>query len=626
MEIQVRLFATLRDRAGSNSLSIDVPDGATVRALLDALATQHPSLRGAVDTALVAVNEEYAFPEDSLADGDNVALFPPVSGGSETGWPEYFAVTPDPLDLNEITAHITRPDTGAVAVFSGAVRGVTRQDGEPVATNYLYYEAYEPMAEKMLHLVANEIRAQYPKVQGIAIVQRIGRLEIGEVTILVACSSGHRHDGIFEAARYGIDRVKEIVPVWKKEFGADGDFWVEGPYRPTPADGQASTRAGNSPGEFVIGCLSCNEQYLFNTPRYLCKCGQPLEMIRFPAFNPGDIDRTLHSMWRYASFLAPRGLTPVTMGEGWTPLVEAVATDRKVYLKLEGLNPSGSFKDRGASLLVSLLRNQGITVIHDDSSGNAGAALAAYAACAGLRARLYVPAYASPVKLAQIDLYGAELYRVAGPRGNAAKAAQNAAEESPSFYASHIHHPFAVWGFTSIAYEIWEQLGQQAPEAVVVPLGHGAQLLGIARGFQNLLLAGVIAQLPRLYGVQSAQCSPLWQKLHNLNGSPTEGETIAEGIRISHPVRADAIIAAVRDTKGDIIAVEEHEIIEALLQLGRRGISAEPTSAVVWAALPQITPTLSPKATVVLSISGSGLKTPQLDILLQKASDKRHSM
>lgn len=234
MQVTVRFFATLRDRAAIEQAQLDLQHGSTVGALLERLNAEYPEIGPLLPTALVAVNEEYAFPEDALHDGDEVALFPPVSGGE--GWPEYFAVTADPLDIDAIIAAITRPETGGVCIFTGTVRGLTAGETGPLKTDHLVYEAYERMAEKKLRQVAGEIRARFPKVQGVAIVQRTGRLEVGETTVLVACAAGHRHDGVFEAARFGIDRLKEIVPVWKKEVGPDGSAWVEGYYHPTRAD------------------------------------------------------------------------------------------------------------------------------------------------------------------------------------------------------------------------------------------------------------------------------------------------------------------------------------------------------------------------------------------------------
>jgi len=142
-------------------------------------------------------------------------------------YPTVLAITQDPIDLNTFLAQITLPTTGAAAFFSGMVRGTT-QHGRTYKTAYLEYEAYNPMAEVILNQIAEEIRQKWPAIIGVAIVQRIGRLEPQTPTILVACTAAHRHTGVFEAARYGIDRVKEILPVWKKEVGPDAEFWVEG--------------------------------------------------------------------------------------------------------------------------------------------------------------------------------------------------------------------------------------------------------------------------------------------------------------------------------------------------------------------------------------------------------------
>ncbi len=152
----------------------------------------------------------------------------------ETG-PTICAITEAEIDLNALLDRITLPSTGAAAVFTGMVRGQTRR-GEPHETLYLEYEAYQPMAEAKMRQVAEEIRARWPSVEGIAIVQRVGRLYPRTPTVLIACTAAHRDTGVFEAARYGIDRLKEIVPVWKKEVGPQGQEWVEGDYHPQPGE------------------------------------------------------------------------------------------------------------------------------------------------------------------------------------------------------------------------------------------------------------------------------------------------------------------------------------------------------------------------------------------------------
>ncbi len=240
MQISVLLFATLKDRAGQSRLTLTLlGDTATVADVRRALAAQIPALEAHLGSAIAAVNEEYAFAEDAVRDGDKIAFFPPVSGGdgeAPPDQPEVFRLADAPINTDDLIAAITTAATGAVCVFSGMVRGQTARDDDQHETDRLEYEAYKPMALVKMQQVAREIREQYPLVQGIAIVQRIGVLEVGQNTILIACSSGHRDQGCFEAARYGIDRLKEIVPVWKKEVRADGSAWVEGHYVPQPDD------------------------------------------------------------------------------------------------------------------------------------------------------------------------------------------------------------------------------------------------------------------------------------------------------------------------------------------------------------------------------------------------------
>jgi len=150
-------------------------------------------------------------------------------------FPTIFSITEDEIDLNDLLAKITLTSTGAAAIFTGMVRGETKR-GEAHDTDYLEYEAYIPMAEAKMNQVADEIRAKWSVIEGIAIIQRIGKLYPKTPTVLIACTAAHRDTGVFEAARYGIDRLKEIVPIWKKEVSPDGQFWVEGDYTPKPGE------------------------------------------------------------------------------------------------------------------------------------------------------------------------------------------------------------------------------------------------------------------------------------------------------------------------------------------------------------------------------------------------------
>ncbi|MCJ7678510.1 MAG: molybdopterin converting factor subunit 1 [Anaerolineales bacterium] len=234
MSVTLLYFSTLRARAGVARETLELDGPLTVTRLRQLITERHPALAEALPSAVVAVNRDFAFGDQPVVDGDEVAIFPPVSGGAEPG-PTVLQITQDPIDLNALLAGLTLPTSGAACVFTGMVRGETRR-GPVHTTAALEYEAYRPMAEAKMRQVADEIRARWPTVEGIAIVQRIGLLDPGTPTVLIACTAAHRDTGVFEAAHYGIDRLKQIVPVWKKEIGPDGDVWVEGDYAPQPED------------------------------------------------------------------------------------------------------------------------------------------------------------------------------------------------------------------------------------------------------------------------------------------------------------------------------------------------------------------------------------------------------
>jgi MoaE-MoaD fusion protein len=229
VKVNLLLFASFRDQAKTGRTELILPEGATIADLKKTAGSHFPGIQGLLPNALVSVNQEYAFDQDLVPDGAEVGLFPPVSGGSEPT--TILKVTYDVLDLDHLVEQITEESTGAVCVFSGIVRGITTR-GDAHETSALEYEAYLPMAEAKMAQVAREIRERWPVVAGIVIVQRIGRLEPKTPTVIIACAAAHRDTGVFEATRYGIDRLKEIVPIWKKEIGPHGETWVEGDYHP----------------------------------------------------------------------------------------------------------------------------------------------------------------------------------------------------------------------------------------------------------------------------------------------------------------------------------------------------------------------------------------------------------
>jgi molybdopterin synthase catalytic subunit len=222
----------MRELVGTSALKRDVTTNATVADIIDILYAEFPKLAQVAPRTIISVNKEFADLKTPLSEGDEVAFFPPVSGGTDANNSDKFAITVDPISLDEVAAKVVKPETGAVAVFGGVVRNVSA--GKDVA--HLEYEAYQEMAIAKLRQIAAEARQKWPKIVDIAIVQRIGHLEVGENAVIIAVSSPHRYDGCFEACAYAINRLKQIVPIWKKEVSPDGTDWVEGDYLPSPAD------------------------------------------------------------------------------------------------------------------------------------------------------------------------------------------------------------------------------------------------------------------------------------------------------------------------------------------------------------------------------------------------------
>lgn len=332
--------------------------------------------------------------------------------------------------------------------------------------------------------------------------------------------------------------------------------------------------------------------------------GHPLEIAELPAFDVGRINADDWSVWRYGAMLPV--VRRVSLGEGGTPLAETVIDDVRFHAKLEYLNPTGSYKDRGTVTLLNYLLAQGVTEVIEDSSGNAGASLAAYAAAADITARIYTPENAPAGKKRLIASFGAQLVEIPGPRAATTQAILDVAKRIP--YATHAWNPYFGLGQMTAAWEVWEQMGRRAPDAVVIPVGQGGLFLGFARGFKALLDAGLIERLPRLYAVQSAACDPIvraWEQGRESSAAVTQSPTVADGIVITQPVRSRAVLAAIYESEGGALRVEDADILAAKTALHQRGLIVEPTSAVPVAALLRV----RIAGTVVVPLTGSGLKT-----------------
>ncbi len=359
-----------------------------------------------------------------------------------------------------------------------------------------------------------------------------------------------------------------------------------------------------------IFCTNCGRPYPSAGLPYRCPaCGGLYDRPGPLVFDAAKIDASQPGIWRFRHvFGIASQVEAVSLGEGNTPLIWTEAFGRELAFKCEFLNPSGSFKDRGSTVIASLLKGRGIGEAVEDSSGNAGASFAAYAARAGIRARIFVPESASGPKRKQIEAYGAELVPIPGSRTDVTEAVKKSAEAGAA-YASHAALPFNLAGYATAAFEIHAQLGGKIPGSLVVPAGQGGLLLGIARGFEAIRRAGLAAGLPEIVGVQARACAPLWALF--TAGSDglkfvAENRTLAEGVRVRYPLRGDAVLAAVHASRGTMLAVDEGEILPGRDALARLGFYVEPTSAIVWPALAQTIEQL-PKPVVAL-LTGSGFK------------------
>lgn len=358
-------------------------------------------------------------------------------------------------------------------------------------------------------------------------------------------------------------------------------------------------------------CERCGRRYDGAGKAWRCACGGLLALAKRLPFRPNLIESAERTLWRYRAMLPlEEGALPVSLGEGLTPLLTIEEAGRLLWVKLEFFAPTGSFKDRGTSVLVSALRAQGAREVVEDSSGNAGASLAAYAARAGLEAQICVPVQASPGKLRQIEIYGAQLIKVEGPRERASERAQQLVSENDSYYASHVYNPLILEGLKTFIYELWEQLQGALPQCLIYPAGNGTLLYGSYLGLCDLKEAGLIDKLPKLVAVQAERCAPLSEALHQRPEALSKGvkPTIAEGIAIRKPPRAEQIRRALRETGGDVVTVSEDEIRDAQRALARQGLYVEPTAAVAFAGWRRLKDRIKPEEQVLMPLTGSGLK------------------
>lgn len=381
----------------------------------------------------------------------------------------------------------------------------------------------------------------------------------------------------------------------------------------------------------ILACTECRCEYSPDEPAWLCPvCGSLLELRLDLSSATGDDRARLRDpstsrggVWSYAGLIPLDASTAVSLGEGGTPVVHLRALGRalglpNLYAKLEYFSPTGSFKDRGTTTLVTKARQLGVRRLVEDSSGNAGASIAAYCSLAGIQASIYVPASAPAAKKAQIAFYGAEVVSVGGTRYDVAEAALERCRQDGAYYGSHNANPFFLDGTKTFAFETAAQFDFDPPEHVVVPAGNGSLLLGAWTGFQQMRELGVLTRLPRLHIAQAKACMPIVHALARGLDRPElipTSPTVAGGISIGRPSRGHLILRAVRESGGSGAASTDEEILSHQRLLARlQGIFCEPTSAAAFAALPELlrTGAISPESRVLVAVTGSGLKDPSV--------------
>lgn len=324
-------------------------------------------------------------------------------------------------------------------------------------------------------------------------------------------------------------------------------------------------------------CQACGKKYPIAGLDYKCGCG---------------------GLFLLHKELGEKIIAAVSLGEIETPVLERELGGLKLLLKLDYMMPSGSFKDRGAFVLINKLKELGIKEVVEDSSGNAGAAIAAYCAAAGIKCTIYLSEATSAGKIMQAQAYGAQVVKVRGSRDDVAKAVLGAARNT--YYASHVYNPLFFEGTKSMAAEIVRQSG--TPDYIFVPVGNGAMLLGVYQGFREL------GGLPKIIAVQSSHCPSIFSKFNGA-GEFQISSTVAEGIAVGAPARSDEIITAVKESGGGIITVEDSEVLEANGRLAQMGIYCEPTSGAAPAgALKYFAGKNTAGLSILVPLTGSGLK------------------
>ncbi|MYC06107.1 MAG: threonine synthase [Chloroflexi bacterium] len=364
---------------------------------------------------------------------------------------------------------------------------------------------------------------------------------------------------------------------------------------------------------FRLACTECPASYSADMTTLHCtKCNSVLDVAY-------TTDEVHNAQCNPSAMPIPTPLRnpadAISLGEGNTPTVNLRNLGNslgisRLYAKLEAMNPTGSFKDRGTAVMMSVAKEMGVTQVVEDSSGNAGASVSAYAARAGIDAHIFAPASAPAAKLGQIAVYGATTHAIDGDRQAVTDAAVDFANSNSIVYASHNLSPYFTEGTKTFAYEVVEQFGDDLPQHIVLPVGNGSLLIGTHKGFTEIKVAGKISRIPTLHAVQAQAVMPLVAAF-NGKPAPTTGATIAGGIAVANPPRLLQCVRALNDTGGAAVAVAEVDILRWQRQIAaQEGVFIEPTSSAAFAGVKALLDMgkIQSADSILVAATGFGLK------------------
>jgi threonine synthase len=377
-----------------------------------------------------------------------------------------------------------------------------------------------------------------------------------------------------------------------------------------------------------LECSLCGARVEAGKAANLCSCGGPLlvrydlEVIRH-RWRRRDVPNGKASMWRYAPILPPSESSIVTLGEGWTPLIRARRLGTRIgaeslWVKDEGLNPTGSFKARGLSCAVSMCVELGIKKVAIPSAGNAASAMAAYAAAAGIEAHIFMPRDVPQSNYLECKAYGARVTLIDGLISDCGRMVAERAPVEGWFDVSTLKEPYRIEGKKTMGYEVAEQMGWELPEAIFYPTGGGVGLIGMWKAFDEMEKLGWIgSRRPKMIAVQAEGCQPIvraFEENQPRSSFYDNAHTVAAGLRVPKPLGDFLVLQGVRESGGTAIAVSDDEMLEAGIQLASdEGIYAAPEGAACVSAAQKLIANgfLKPTDRIVLYNTGSGLKYPE---------------